>query len=37
MAASDDCFHPEQRDDGDAFVVWDSGRLHDKDGTLLIK
>ena len=37
VTSSDNCIFPEQCEDGSALVVWDSGRVHDKDGSLLIK
>jgi len=37
MTSGEGCVYPEQCEDGSAFVVWDSGRVYDKDGTLLIK
>ena len=37
MTSGENFAFPEQCEDGSAFVVWDSGRVHDKDGTLLIK
>jgi len=37
MASTDNVVFPEQCEDGSAFVVWESGRVHDKDGSLLMK
>jgi len=36
-APGENCFFPEQHDDGSAVVVWDSGHVYDRDGSILIK